>query len=160
MSSTARFDALSAPSARTAMQFESTRVIQAPARVIFAIYADVANWPDWDPDAKSASIEGPFVSGAVGQVVPHGGPTSTIRFVDVVPDAGFRVECRLPLCTLRFDYALRPHGDGTMATHRVGFDGLLAPVFGRLIGTGMRKTLPKALEALASLAERRHAARA
>jgi hypothetical protein len=137
------------------MQFESSRVIHAPAATLFAIYADVANWPEWDPDAKSASIEGPFVSGAVGRVVPHGGPPSKVHFVEVVPDTRFRAQCALPLCTMRFDYLLSPEGDATRVTHRVGFEGLLAPVFGRLIGSGMRRSLPRALEQLAALAEER-----
>lgn len=137
------------------MQFESSRVIHAPAAVVFSLYADVPNWPAWDPDAKSASIQGPFVTGAVGRVVPHGGPTSTLHFVEVIPDSGFRVQCRLPLCTLRFDYRLRPEGGSTRATHGVAFEGWLAPLFGRLIGPSLRKSLPKALEQLAGLAERR-----
>jgi hypothetical protein len=142
------------------MQFESSRVIHAPAATLFAIYADVPNWPAWDPDAKSASIQGPFVSGAIGRVVPHGGPPSTVRFVEVVPNARFRVQCRLPLCAMHFDYLLSEDGDATRVTHRVTFVGLLSPVFGRLIGSGMRRNLPTALERLASIAEgRRQTAR-
>lgn len=137
------------------MQFELSRVIQAPAATIFGIYADVPNWPQWDPDAKSASIQGPFVSGAIGQVVPHGGPTSRVHFVEVVPNRSFQALCKLPLCSMRFDYLLQPQGDQTHVTHRVTFEGLLAPIFGRLIGSGMRKTLPKALEQLARVAEKR-----
>jgi hypothetical protein len=34
------------------------------------------------------------------------------------------------------------------------FDGLLAPLFGRLIGSGMRKTLPKVMESLKAVAEK------
>jgi hypothetical protein len=140
------------------MQFEHSRVIDASAATIFAIYADVANWPMWDPDAKSASIEGPFVSGAIGQVVPHGGPTSKLHFTQVVDQKSFQVQCKLPLCTMRFDYGLQPKGAATLATHRVTFEGLLAPVFGRLIGSGMRKTLPKALDQLAALSRQREGA--
>jgi hypothetical protein len=44
-------------------------------------------------------------------------------------------------------------GAGTQATHRVIFQGPLAPLFGRLIGSGMRKTLPHALAGLKQAAE-------
>jgi hypothetical protein len=42
---------------------------------------------------------------------------------------------------------------GTKATHKVFFEGFLAPLFGRLIGSGMRKTLPHALAGLKKTAE-------
>ncbi len=135
------------------MKFQTSTLIQAPAAHIFSIYANVADWPRWDPDAKSASIDGNFVSGATGVVVPHGGPKSKILFTRVTADRGFVVECKLPLCTMRFEYELEAQGDATLATHHVTFEGLLSPVFGRLIGSGMKKSLPAALTALKTLAE-------
>ncbi len=136
------------------MKFESSTLIDAPASRIFSIYANVADWPRWDVDAKSASIDGNFVSGATGVVVPHGGPKSKILFTRVTADRGFVVECKLPLCVMRFEYELEAKGDATLATHRVTFEGLLSPVFGRLIGSGMKKSLPNALAALKALAEK------
>jgi hypothetical protein len=136
------------------MKFESSTLIGAPAAHIFSIYANVADWPRWDLDAKSATIDGNFVSGATGVVVPHGGPKSKILFTRVIADRGFVVECKLPLCTMRFEYELGAQGHATRVTHRVIFEGLLSPVFGRLIGSGMKKSLPSALLALKALAEK------
>ncbi len=136
------------------MQFEATIEINAPASAVFALYADVANWPTWDGDVKSASIEGPFNSGARGVIVPNGGPKSEIAFTYVVRNKGFTAQCKLPLCIMRFEHELVPHGQGTHATHRVVFEGWLAPVFGRLIGSGMRKTLPHAMQGLKAAAEK------
>jgi Polyketide cyclase / dehydrase and lipid transport len=136
------------------MQFESIITINASAAKVFAIYADVANWPQWDTDAKSASIQGAFVSGAVGRVVPHGGPASTITFQEVRPNQGFTVTCKLPLCVMRFDYKLLADNEHTTtATHTVQFEGLLAPLFGRLIGSGMKKSLPKTMQQLKTIAQ-------
>jgi Polyketide cyclase / dehydrase and lipid transport len=139
------------------MKFESSTLIDAPASRIFAIYANVADWPRWDPDAKAASIDGPFETGATGVVVPHGGPKSKIIFSRVIRDQGFVVDCRLPLCAMRFDYSLEPQrageGGATRVTHAVSFEGLLSPIFGRLIGSGMKKTMPRALARLKALAE-------
>jgi len=137
------------------MQIESSILIAAPAASVFALYADVANWTDWDPDVKSASINGPFATGSTGVIVPNGGPSSKMVFANVVPNRGFHVVCKLPLCTMRFEHELRAHGSGTEATHRVVFEGLLAPLFGRLIGSGMRKTQPHALQSLKRVAEQR-----
>jgi hypothetical protein len=139
------------------MKIESSILIKASPAAVYALYADVANWTDWDPDVKAASIDGAFADGATGVIVPNGGPKSTMRFSNVVADRSFHVECRLPLCRMRFEHELRGVGHATEATHRVVFEGLLAPLFGRLIGAGMRKTQPHALQSLKKVAEARAA---
>jgi uncharacterized protein YndB with AHSA1/START domain len=136
-----------------AMQFESSTTINAPVATVFALYADVAGWPSWDPDLKAASLQGAFVSGAMGEVHPHSGPKSALRFVDVVQGKSVRMECKLPLGVMHFDYELQSQGATTVATHRTTFSGLLAPIWSRLIGSGMKKTLPAALAGLKNKAE-------
>jgi hypothetical protein len=136
------------------MQFEVCTQIKAPAATVFALYENVPQWPVWDTDVKSASIQGAFVSGAHGVIVPNGGPKSAIVFSEVIRNKSFTADCKLPLCMMRFEHELVEQGDGTRATHRVIFDGLLAPLFGRLIGSGMRKTLPKVMESLKAAAEK------
>ena len=88
------------------------------------------------------------MSGATGTVVPKSGPKSRIRFIDVKPDRGFAVECPLPLCTMRFEYELRPSEGGTIATHRVVFKGAMGWFFGRVIGLGMKADLPASMQRL------------
>jgi Polyketide cyclase / dehydrase and lipid transport len=136
------------------MQFEASTQIKASSAAVFSLYANVAGWPTWDRDVKSASLAGVFVSGAKGVIVPNGGPKSEIVFTEVVSNKKFTAQCRLPLCTMRFEHELDDtKGSGTQATHRVIFEGLFAPLFGRLIGSGMRKTLPHALAGLRQAAE-------
>jgi Polyketide cyclase / dehydrase and lipid transport len=136
------------------MQFEASTQINAPSATIFALYSNLSGWSTWDPDVKTASLAGAFVSGAKGVIVPHGGPKSEIIFTEVVKDKKFIAQCKLPLCIMRFEHELNElKGAGTQATHRVIFQGLLAPLFGRLIGSGMRKTLPNALAGLKKAAE-------
>jgi hypothetical protein len=141
------------------MKIESSLRIGAPATSVYALYADVANWTDWDPDVKSASINGAFASGSTGVIVPNGGPKSNVVFTNVVPNRSFHVECKLPLCRMRFEHELRAQGDATDVTHRVVFEGLLAPLFGLLIGSGMRKSQPQAMQSLKKVAESRTAQR-
>jgi hypothetical protein len=136
------------------MQFESSTQINATRAAVFSLYANVPGWPTWDPDIKAASLDGDFVSGAKGVITPNGGPKSEIIFTEVVKSKKFTAQCKLPLCTMRFEHELDDaSGKGTKATHRVIFQGLLAPLFGRLIGSGMRKTLPHALAGLKQAAE-------
>lgn len=135
------------------MQFESSTSINAPAAAIYAIYADVAQWPSWDPDLKAAKLDGALVSGVVGEVQPHSGPKSKLAFVEVVNNKSLRMECKLPLGMMHFDYELQSQGDSTVVTHRTTFSGLLAPLWSRLIGSGMKKSLPAALAGLKRKAE-------
>lgn len=135
------------------MQFESSTTINAPISTVFGLYADVGNWPSWDPDLKESSLKGAFVSGAVGEVKPHSGPKSELKFVQVIQGKSVRMECKLPLGMMHFDYELQAQGNATVATHRTTFTGLLAPIWGRLIGSGMKKTLPAALAGLKAKAE-------
>jgi hypothetical protein len=135
------------------MTFEESIVINAPAKAVFGCYERVDQWSSWDPDLKSSSLKGAFVSGAVGEVVPKGGPKSTLHFSDVLANRGFAATCKLPLCSMRFEHELSAVDGGTKATHRVVFSGFLAPLFGRLIGSGMKKTLPHALAGLKRVSE-------
>jgi hypothetical protein len=134
------------------MYIEHSQRIPASPERIFALYADVANWTIWDPDLKTATIDGPFASGTTGMVVPKSGPKSKVLFTDVQPQRGFAVECKLPLCLMRFEHSLKPTGGGTLATHGVRFSGPLAWFFGRVIGSELRKSLPKALAGLQAAA--------
>jgi hypothetical protein len=141
------------------MKFEASTKINATSADVFSLYADVSGWPTWDPDVKTASLAGAFISGAKGVIVPKGGPKSEIIFTEVVNSKKFTAQCKLPLCVMRFEHELDEargaEGAGTQATHRVIFQGPLAPLFGRLIGSGMRKTLPNTLAGLKQAAEGR-----
>jgi uncharacterized membrane protein len=37
--------------------------VAAPAEVVWDVLADLERWPDWNPDVKSMSIEGPVADG-------------------------------------------------------------------------------------------------
>jgi hypothetical protein len=135
------------------MQFEQQVVIAASAEKVFSLYGDVKNWSAWDPDVKASSIEGEFISGAIGMLQPSSGPKAKIAFTEVVPNSSFTVESKLPLCVMRFEHELSSHSDGTKVVHRVIFEGLLSPLFGRLIGSQIQKGLPHTLQGLKHASE-------
>ena len=135
------------------MRFEEEIEISASPEKVFSLYQAVSAWQAWDPDVERASIDGPFVAGAVGRLKPSGAPESRIIFTDVVPDVSFSVECRLPLCSMRFEHELSRASSGTRALHRVSFLGPLAWFFGRVIGSKIRQGLPGTLRGLKTAAE-------
>lgn len=130
------------------MQFEEQISISASAEEVFSLYADVNSWSTWDPEVKASSIDGAFVSGAIGQLQPTKGPKAKIILTEVVSNCSFTVESRLPLCIMRFEHELSNSSGDVNALHRVSFEGLLSPLFGRLIGSQIRKGLPGTLRGL------------
>ncbi|WP_310610973.1 SRPBCC family protein [Limnohabitans sp.] len=135
------------------MQFEETILVNAPVDKLYSLYANVSGWSSWDPDVKSSSINGQFSSGVTGTLQPSSGPKAKIIFTEVVPNRSFTVESKLPLCVMRFEHEIAPLGSQVQVLHRVSFVGLLAPLFGRLIGSQIRKGLPHTLTGLKRAAE-------
>jgi uncharacterized protein YndB with AHSA1/START domain len=137
------------------MQVEHRIHVAAPPKRIFALYADVANWHQWDPDTKAASIEGPFQTGAIGRLTPTRGNTVPMRFTSVVPDRSFTVESKIPLFCMVFEHELQPTAAGTEVVHRVTFSGALAFLLCRVLGRQLNQGLPVTLARLKEMAQSR-----
>ncbi len=139
------------------MNFQQSIEIKASPSDIFRLYSNVNEWSAWDPEVESSSLVEEFKSGVSGTIKPKGGPKSTIYFTDVQPNISFIALCKLPLCKMIFEHQLSQHGETTTATHSVAFTGFFAPIFGRLIGKSIQKTLPDTLHGLKNAAESGHA---
>lgn len=136
------------------MEFEEVIEINAPVEKVYSLYSDVESWSAWDPDVKRSSIEGAFVTGAKGTLTPTKGPKAKITFVQIVPNQSFTVESKLPLSTMCFEHEITASDLNIVSVvHRVKFTGFLAPVFGRLIGSQIKKGLPNTLLGLKKAAE-------
>jgi len=136
------------------MEFEETLHIDVPAKKLFEIYQDVDNWSKWDPEITSSSLNGEFATGTTGTLKPVSGFESKIVLTEVVPDSSFTVQLKLPLCIAKFEHELKSNGTGTEVLHRVKFEGLLSPLFGRLIGGQIRKGFPRTLAGMKREAEK------
>ena len=73
------------------MKFEDSITIDTTPEQVFLIYKDVANWPTWDPETVSASIDGDFVVGSTGKIKPGKEPETKITWVEVTPNKSFTV---------------------------------------------------------------------
>ncbi|MDX6208499.1 MAG: hypothetical protein QOE24_890, partial [Frankiales bacterium] len=70
----------------------------APA-AIFARWADMATWPEWNTDTEWVRLDGAFAQGSTGQLKPKGGPKvkfviarlTDTEFVDVSQLVGARL---------------------------------------------------------------------
>ncbi|MBK9236073.1 MAG: SRPBCC family protein [Rhodoferax sp.] len=140
------------------MQVEHRIAVAASPEVIFDIYADVENWPTWDPDTKRASIDGSFQVGSDGRLTPTKGSTVPIVLTKVVPAKCFTVESKIPLFRLLFEHELTRVPGATEVVHRVTLSGLLSIVLGHMLVKQLNSGLPVTLRNLKVLAEARSAA--
>ena len=127
--------------------------VAAPPERVFALWADAAGWPRWDPDLEAASLDGPFASGTRGTLVPRGAPRTRIALVDVAEPGGFTAVARLPGCRMLFEHRAEPLGTGSRVTHAVRFAGPLAFAFRRLLGPSIRRGLPGTMAGLKAALE-------
>jgi len=135
------------------MVFEQRIEIDADPSTVFAAYTDVSSWSQWDPETESASLDGSFAVGTTGKIKPKGAPQSKMKLIEVTENQSFTVECRLPLCKMHFVHLMSAHTTGTNLVNQIEFSGLLGPIFGRLIGKGIDKSLPESLKGLKEYVE-------
>lgn len=135
------------------MQVEHRIQVAAPPERIFSIYEDVPGWRQWDPDTKSATLDGPFAVGSTGKLTPAKGNAVPMRVTALVPNRSFTVECRIPLFRMVFDHELVPMGSTTEVVHRASFSGALAPLLGRMLARRVDAGLPVTLANLKRHAE-------
>ena len=115
--------------------------IAATPEMVWSVLTDIASWPRWNPDVKSASIDGPFASGT--QFRWKAGPgtiSSTLQGVE--PHR--RIEWIGTTFGIKAIHIHRLEGDDgtTIVKSAESWNGL--PV--RLLRRSMRKTLQKAID--------------
>lgn len=135
------------------MQVEHRIKVAAPPARIFRIYEDVPGWRTWDPDTKSATLDGPFAVGSTGRLTPTKGNAVPMRVTAVVPNRSFTVECRIPLFRMVFEHELMPAGGSTEVVHRASFSGPLSLLLGRMLARRVDAGLPVTLANLKRHAE-------
>lgn len=135
------------------MQIEERIRIKATPEQIFLFYENVSEWSSWDPDVQSSSIDGEFRAKVKGKLKPTKGPETRIEFTEVTKNKSFTTISKLPLCTMSFVHELVSSSEGTEVFHKILFSGLLSPLFGRLIGSGIRKGLPATMQGLRDAVE-------
>jgi hypothetical protein len=120
---------------------------------VWAIWSDTTTWPTWNPDVHAISLDGPFQSGATGEMTTGAG-THQIRLEDVVAGRSFDlVTCPIPATTFRFHCEVAPSHEGSRISQGVSMRGFLAPVFLRMMGSRIAESFRPILAGLARAAE-------
>jgi uncharacterized protein YndB with AHSA1/START domain len=117
--------------------------IAADPETVWEVIAAIDNWPRWNPDVKSASLEGPLVRGSVFKW--KAGPsslTSTLQIVDRPKEITWTGKTMgiHAVHVFRFE----PRDGGTIAVSEESWDGLIA----RLLKGYSRKTLDRGIRSI------------
>jgi hypothetical protein len=138
------------------MKFSHTLKTSAAPAKIWAIWTDVEDWAQWDTELVDARLEGSFALGSIGELTPKTGQVSRFEISQLSLGESYTIAVQLPLCKLNIHRYLRTQSDGTYFTHEVSFQGLLAVVFGALLGRKFQAVLPSVMANIKQIAEVDH----
>lgn len=100
-----------------------------------------------------AELNGPFMAGTAGKLIPDKGPKITFRLIEVIPGQSYTFSTSLPLGALYVKRFLSSQNGQTIFTHEVWFTGLTKGIFGRSLGRNYRQILPEVMANIKRIAE-------
>jgi hypothetical protein len=116
--------------------------IAAPLEVVWDVLARFEQWPEWNPQVKSMSFDGPLAPGSEFRW-KAGGPGTIISTLEQVePPRHVSWLGRMMSIKAVHDWRLEPRDGRTFVETEETYSGLLA----RLLRGQLQKTLDKALE--------------
>ena len=124
----------------------------APAAQFFALWADMATWPEWNSDTEWVRLDGPFVQGATGVLQPKGGPKVGFT-VEKLTDNEFVDVSKLWGARLTFAHAISEAPAGNQVSVEISLTGTLSRLWAVIMGGGLRKSAQRDLDALIGTAE-------
>lgn len=130
--------------------------VAAAPEIVWDVLTDIAGWPGWNPDVKSASLEGPLAPGM--QFRWKAGPgtiTSTLQRVE--PPRSIAWTGRTMGIEAVHVHRLEPRGDATLVRSEESWDGLLVRLLRRSLTRSLQRAIDSGLGHLKAEAERRAA---
>jgi uncharacterized protein YndB with AHSA1/START domain len=130
--------------------------IDAEPQTVFAVISAIDQWPSWNPDVKSVSVEGPVQQGTVFRW--KAGPstlTSTLQVVDPPNEIAW-TGTTMGIKAVHV-FRFRPTDDGTLARSEESWEGLLPSLLKGYSRRTLDKGIHSVLAHLKAEAERRAA---
>jgi polyketide cyclase/dehydrase/lipid transport protein len=129
-------------------------VVAADPEVVWEVLAAIEDWPSWNPDVTSASLEGGLTEGSTFRWKAGSATiTSTLQRVERPRLIAWTGKA-LGLRAIHV-YRLEAHGPGTFVSTAESWDGPVARVFRKRMQETMSKAIEAGLGYLKAEAERR-----
>jgi Polyketide cyclase / dehydrase and lipid transport len=132
-------------------EFEFSADIDAPIAEVWAVWSDMAKYPQWDPRELELRLDGPFAAGTTGFSKQKGNPGGPFRIESVTVGTGWQNSSALPGGELLIGHSLA--AVGTSRTHIVKtyrVTGPLVLLFRVWFAPALRRAQPRSFAALAA----------
>jgi hypothetical protein len=116
-----------------------------PATVLWPVLANIAGWADIDENIEMIRVEGIPAKDTKFLLKPKGGPTLTFTIGDFDPPTTYSDMCHMPFATMKTTHHLVA-GDVTTIDIQIVIEGILAPLWGFLVGRKHAEGLPAQTE--------------
>lgn len=133
---------------------EHQAATRASAAAIWAAWADVARWRDWNPDVQRAELAGPFADGSTIAMTLGDGTVIDLTLVDVAPASRFVDVADIDGLQVRTVHLVKPEASGgSRVTYQLQITGENAEQVGPEIGPQISGDFPETIAGLIGYAE-------
>jgi carbon monoxide dehydrogenase subunit G len=134
-----------------AIHIERTVNINAPPERVWAVMVDVERWPEWTESMKSVERldSGEFGVGSKAKLRIRRSPNANVWTVtELAPNRSFTWETNSGGVKGMAAHVIDPDGNGSKVTLTVDLSGIVATLFGPMIGDQSRKNVEMEAEGL------------
>ena len=137
------------------MRFDHSVTVQAPPERVWAIFSDVAKWPEWTPtiDSVERLDEGRIHVGARTRIRQPKLPVAIWEVTEVVEGEYFEWVSRAPGIRTTGGHRVTVTPEGTVATSTIIQEGPLGWVFGKIYAGLTRRYIATEGESLKKISE-------
>lgn len=139
-----------------AIHVERTVNINAPPERVWAVMMAVERWPEWTESMKSVERldEGEFGVGSKAKLKIRRSPNANVWTVtELTPNRSFTWETNSGGVKGIATHVIEPDGNGSKVTLTVALSGIVATLFGWMIGSESKKNVEMEAEGLKKRSE-------
>lgn len=128
---------------------EASLDTKASPAVVWRVWSDVNQWPQWNPDMNESRLDGRLKLGATGMINTKSGGKHEVVVTHYEEGRSFELESTaLPGTKMAIRATITPSGSGSRITQGFEPRGLLAPVVGPMMSGQILKTFAAVLSGL------------
>ena len=137
------------------MRFDHSITVQAPAERVWAIFSDVAKWPEWTPtvDQVERLDEGPIHLGSRTRIRQPKLPVAIWEVTELKEGEYFEWVSRAPGIKTTGGHRVVSTPEGTVATATIIQEGPLGWLFGKLYANLTKRYIALETESLKKVSE-------